>query len=76
MCIIVFKEIKNFDSVLKFSGHAYINKVDAMTNDLLNNLKKLNIKVIGNPFLMRYNSPFTPDFLRRNEIAVEILGIV
>ncbi len=26
----------------------------------------------GEPFLMRYNPPFTPGFLRRNEIGIEI----
>jgi hypothetical protein len=26
----------------------------------------------GRPFLMRYDSPWTPGFLRRNEVAIEI----
>jgi hypothetical protein len=37
------------------------------------NIENQNIQVKGNPILMRYNSPFTPGFLRRNEVAVEIL---
>jgi hypothetical protein len=43
------------------------------THTLLSTLKNQNIQVKGEPILMRYNSPFTPGFLRRNEVAVEIL---
>ncbi|NLH26447.1 MAG: heme-binding protein, partial [Methanomicrobiales archaeon] len=27
---------------------------------------------LGRPFLMRYNAPYTPGFMRRNEVGVEI----
>jgi len=32
------------------------------------------IDAIGAPVFARYNAPFTPWFLRRNEIMVEISG--
>jgi len=59
-------------AVLRFSGYTSEVTVEKMKEHLLNSLKKLNIKFKGTSFLMRYNSPFTPGFLRRNEIAVEI----
>jgi hypothetical protein len=39
---------------------------------LLSALTAKGIHTIGEPFLMRYNAPFTPGFLRRNEVGVEI----
>ncbi len=39
---------------------------------LLKVLESEKIQIAGTPFLMRYNSPFTPGFLRRNEVGVEI----
>jgi hypothetical protein len=59
-------------AVLRFNGYTSDSKVEKMTQQLLNGLKKNKLEVKGFPFLMRYNSPFTPGFLRRNEIAVEV----
>ena len=39
---------------------------------LLGDLAELGVEVTGNPELARYNSPFTPWFLRRNEIIVPV----
>jgi len=38
----------------------------------LKELQMSNIKTKGNIFTMRYSGPFTPWFLRRNEVATEI----
>ena len=35
-------------------------------------MEKLNLKVVGNPIWARYNAPFVPWFLRRNEILVPV----
>ena len=59
-------------AVIRFSGRAGKKSVQEKTARLLEILKKMNIPAEGTPFLMRYNSPFTPWFLRRNEVAVEI----
>jgi hypothetical protein len=59
-------------AVLRFGGRASTNKVENMTVQLLDYLQKSDIKNSGSPFLMRYNSPFAPGFLRRNEVAVEV----
>jgi hypothetical protein len=46
--------------------------VDAVTVRLQDGLKKTGIETVGQPFLMRYDTPWMPGFLRRNEVAVEI----
>jgi len=59
-------------AVLRFSGHTSDNKTDKRIAELLSALKDNKIKTKGEPFLMRYNSPFAPGFIRRNEVAIEI----
>ena len=59
-------------AVIRFFGSADEQNVRKMTELLDSTLKKDGLTIIGTPFLMRYNSPWTPGFLRRNEIGVEI----
>lgn len=59
-------------AVLRFSGYAPPEDVESETSRLLEGLKKDGIVTIGQSFLMRYESPWTPGFLRRNEVAIEI----
>lgn len=59
-------------AVIQFSGRAGKKAVDEMTGRLLGVLGQEHIRVTGTPFLMRYNPPFMPGFLRRNEVGVEI----
>jgi hypothetical protein len=47
-------------------------KIKKYKDLLLNELETNKIEVIGKPILMRYNSPFAPPFIRRNEIGIEI----
>jgi hypothetical protein len=60
-------------AVLVFSGRTKTEKVEERIKELLDILARNKIKTRGGPFLMRYNSPFTPGFLRRNEVGIEIL---
>lgn len=62
-------------AVLRFSGRTSDTNDQKYIQELHAVLKKHDIKVRGQPILMRYNSPFTPGFLRRNEVAVEIKEI-
>jgi hypothetical protein len=39
---------------------------------LLEALKAVGLAAVGEPFFARYNSPFTPWFLRRNEVLLEV----
>lgn len=59
-------------AVVRFSGRSDETTVQKMTAHLLSVLEEEKIRVKGSSFLMRYNSPWTPGFLRRNEVGVEI----
>jgi len=59
-------------AVIRFRGSASDRDVSLVRERLLASLARANISPVGTPFLMRYNSPFTPGFLRRNEVGVEI----
>ena len=59
-------------AVIGFSGYAQPEDVDAATSRLLVGLKNEGIVMAGQPFLMRYDSPWTPGFMRRNEVGIEI----
>ena len=59
-------------AVLRFSGRTAETRVQKYIQELVTILKAYKIQMKGEPVLMRYNSPFTPGFLRRNEIGVEI----
>lgn len=62
-------------AVSRFNGRTPHVRVEKFIQHLITTLQNKNISVIGEPVLMRYNSPFTPGFLRRNEVAVEIENV-
>ena len=59
-------------AVIRFSGRASASDVAQVRERLLKKLEESNITLVGTPFLMRYNAPYTPGFMRRNEVGVEI----
>jgi hypothetical protein len=59
-------------AVLRFGGHTPEKRVQQYLQDLIRVLQNHKILMKGEPVLMRYNSPFAPGFIRRNEVAVEI----
>ena len=61
-------------AVVKFSGRAHEHDISEEEQILSETLAKNNILSKGTSFLMRYNSPFTPGFLRHNEVGIEIAG--
>jgi len=62
-------------AVLVFGGRATPNRVTRRIKTLTDLLEHSGIGTRGAPFLMRYNSPFSLPFLRRNEVAVEIAEV-
>ena len=64
---------KKIMAVLRFGGRTHEKRVQNYIQELITILKTHKIQSNGEPILMRYNSPFTPGFLRRNEVAVEII---
>jgi hypothetical protein len=59
-------------AALRFSGFAPPEDVETETSRLLEGLKNEGVVTTGQLFLMRYDAPWTPGFLRRNEVAIEI----
>ncbi len=59
-------------AVIAFSGWATGGKVADKTEELLATLESNGIEATGSPSLNQYNPPWTPPFMRRNEIMVAI----
>ena len=63
---------KRVVAALKFSGRWSNSIFKKKSKEMLEDLTKAGIKTVGQVFTMRYNGPFTPWFMRRNEVAIEI----
>lgn len=59
-------------ATVRFRGFAWRESVERQKERLLNKLELEGIKAKDAPFLMQYNPPYVPGFLRRNEVGVEI----
>jgi hypothetical protein len=63
---------KRYVAALRFGGRWITSNFRKKSIQLLEELEKSKIKTKGVFFTMRYSGPFTPWFLRRNEVAIEI----
>ena len=61
-------------AVLKFSGLTNDGRVERQTERLEHLLRQHKLTPAGRPTLARYDPPWTPWFLRRNEWMVPILA--
>jgi len=59
-------------AALRFSGGWSEAHFEKEKEELLDELSGAKIRTRGSVFTMLYNPPFTPGFLRRNEVAIEI----
>ncbi len=59
-------------AALRFSGSWSEVHLKEKTKELLEELATAKVKARGSVFTMLYNPPFTPSFLRRNEVAIEV----
>jgi effector-binding domain-containing protein len=59
-------------AVITFKGKTHEDEVKAAEARLLNRLRDAGIEAAGEVFLMRYNPPWIPGFLRHNEVGVEV----
>jgi len=59
-------------ATLRFSGRWSNSIFKKKTEELLVEIENAGLKVAGQVFSMRYNGPFTPWFMRRNEVAATI----
>lgn len=63
------KEIgRGIFAVFRFKGWNQAEKRQAASLALKNIIKQRKLKPIGEPFFAFYNPPWTPEFLRRNEV--------
>lgn len=60
-------------AALRFSGRWTERAFQTKSKEMVGELQKAGIETKGEAFSMRYNSPFTPWFMRRNEVAVEVI---
>ena len=63
-------------AIRQFSGRWSDKNISKHEQRLLDDLQALGIDTAGPPELARYNSPFTPWFMRRNEIMIPVEGLV
>jgi effector-binding domain-containing protein len=59
-------------AVLRFSGSWSEAHFEKETKQLLKEIAEAKMKTNSSVFTMLYNPPFTPSFLRRNEVAIEV----
>lgn len=70
---VVLKEVPSRKmAVLKYSGTWSEERYQEKVRELKEQLKNKNLKIKGDPILARYNPPWIPWFLRRNEILIEV----
>jgi len=59
-------------AVVKFSGLAGAERMDAKRAELLKDVAEAGLKPVGDPVFAFYDPPWTLPFLRRNEVMVEV----
>ncbi|MDD2286236.1 MAG: heme-binding protein [Paludibacter sp.] len=59
-------------AVITFKGKTHDEEVKEVEARLLKGLRDAGVEAAGEVFLMRYNPPWIPGFLRHNEVGVEI----
>jgi len=59
-------------AVVRFSGLAFASDVAAKTEELRAYIARHHWSEVGPPVLARYNPPWTPWFMRRNEVMIPI----
>ncbi len=59
-------------AVHRYSGGWSEERYDAHEKILLDSLATDRVETVGAPVFARYDAPFTPWFLRRNEVMIEV----
>jgi len=57
---------------IKFSGKTNEERINKYSQELRKLVEVEQLHTKGGIILFRYNSPFTPGFLRKNEVAIEL----
>ncbi len=68
-----FKEIpERYIAAVVFSGNINPKIIDQKKQELISWLREKHISITGSFELARYNPPFIPGFIKRNELLVEV----
>ncbi len=59
-------------AALRFSGRWTVSAYEKHLSQLLTGVADAGLTAVGEPWFARFNAPYTPWFLRRNEVVVEI----
>jgi effector-binding domain-containing protein len=59
-------------AVLIYSGTWSRGRYEKMENRLKELVRQRGLKTVGEPVFARYNPPFTPLSLRRNEVMIQV----
>lgn len=59
-------------AALKYSGTWSKSRYEEKKKQLMEWIEKHGLKQVGEPIFARYNPPFTPWFLRRNEVLIPV----
>ena len=59
-------------AALKYSGTWSKSRYEEKKKQLMEWIEKRGLKQVGEPIFARYNPPFTPWFLRRNEVLIPV----
>jgi len=59
-------------AVLKYSGTWSKSRYEEKKKQLMEQNERRGLKQVGEPIFARYNPPFTPWFLRRNEVLIPV----
>jgi hypothetical protein len=70
--VAVEQETASTMAVRPFSWYATDGRVARKRSELLETLAEYEVATLGDPFLWQYDPPWTPPFMRRNELAVPV----
>jgi hypothetical protein len=68
----IVREPARLFAVLRYSGRWTESNYNSSRDELLAALTAAGVGLRGEPQLARYNAPFVPPFMRRNEVLVEV----
>ncbi|MEI6281002.1 MAG: heme-binding protein [bacterium] len=60
-------------AVVRFSGYRNANKIERISKELKDKLSKDGVESIGSVSYAGYNAPWTPPWMTRNEVLIEII---
>ena len=71
--IIINKTSSHEVAVIRFSGYTTEGKIEKMTKELKEWANQKQTKLTGEPIVLRYDPPWKPGFIRRNEVSFNVI---